>query len=105
MQASRAGEYSLPVFWGFFMLTGIALFSSAVKSAMRRGHSACPVSRWCGNFRAHRAYLLYSSLAYHRTHRSWGSGARRGAAVMLFPDGLRFPGRSRDEGGRSAVLP
>lgn len=79
-------EYSLPVFWGFFMLTGIALFVLRVREpdAARPfrvpGYPAVP-----GIFVLTCAYLLYSSLAYHRTHALVGLGVLAvGAAVMLF---------------------
>jgi len=79
-------EYSLPVFWGFFMLTGIALFILRVKErdAPRPfrvpGYPVVP-----GIFVLSCAYLLYSSLAYHRTHALVGLGVLAvGAAVMLF---------------------
>ncbi len=79
-------EYSLPVFWGFFMLTGIALFILRVKEreAPRPfrvpGYPAVP-----GIFVLTCAYLLYSSLAYHRTHALVGLVVLAvGAAVMLF---------------------
>src|SRR5258706_3848047 len=79
-------EYSLPVFWGFFMLTGIALFILRVKErdAPRPfrvpGYPVVP-----GIFVLTCAYLLYSSLAYHRAHALVGLGVLAvGAAVMLF---------------------
>ena len=79
-------EYSLPVFWGFFMLTGIALFILRVKerNAPRPfrvpGYPAVP-----GIFVLTCAYLLYSSLAYHRTHALVGLVVLAvGAAIMLF---------------------
>src|SRR5438309_197591 len=79
-------EYSLPVFWGFFMLTGIALFILRVKErdAPRPfrvpGYPLVP-----GIFVLTCAYLLYSSLAYHRAHALVGLGVLAvGAAVMLF---------------------
>src|SRR5438445_183812 len=79
-------EYSLPVFWGFFMLTGVALFVLRVKErgAPRPfrvpGYPVVP-----GIFVLTCAYLLYSSLAYHRTHALVGLGVLAvGAAVMLF---------------------
>ena len=79
-------EYSLPVFWGFFMLTGIALFILRVKErdAPRPfrvpGYPVVP-----GIFVLTCAYLLYSSLAYHRTHALVGLGVLAvGAVIMLF---------------------
>ncbi len=79
-------EYSLPVFWGCFMLTGIALFILRVKEreAPRPfrvpGYPVVP-----GIFVLTCAYLLYSSLAYHRTHALVGLGVLAvGAVIMLF---------------------
>ena len=82
-------EYSLPVFWGFFTLVGIALFVLRAKEpAVPRpfrvpGYPVIPAVfvLMCG-------YLLYSSLTYHRAHALVGLGVlAAGAVVMLF--GLR----------------
>jgi APA family basic amino acid/polyamine antiporter len=82
-------EYSLPVFWGFFTLVGIALFVLRAKEpAVPRpfrvpGYPVLPAVfvLMCG-------YLLYSSLTYHRTHALVGLAVLAvGAVVMLF--GLR----------------
>jgi len=62
-------EYSLPVFWGFFLLVGVALFVLRAKepTAPRPfrvpGYPVVPAVfvLMCG-------YLLYSSIMYHRTH-------------------------------------
>ncbi len=79
-------EYSLPVFWGFFMLTGIALFILRVKEPKAPrpfrvpGYPVVPAI-----FVAVCAYLLYSSLAYHRAHALVGLAVLAvGAAVMFF---------------------
>ena len=79
-------EYSLPVFWGFFMLVGVALFVLRAKEpAVERpfrvpGYPVVPAV-----FVLMCAYLLYSSLAYHRTHALVGVGVLAvGAIVMLF---------------------
>ena len=78
-------EYSLPVFWGFFVLLGIALFVLRAKepNAPRPfrvpGYPVVPAIfvLMCG-------YLLYSSLAYHRAHALVGLGVLAvGAVVML----------------------
>ncbi|HUP95120.1 MAG TPA: amino acid permease [Burkholderiales bacterium] len=78
-------EYSLPVFWGFFLLVGVALFVLRAKepNAPRPfrvpGYPVVPAIfvLMCG-------YLLYSSLAYHRTHAFVGLGVLAvGAVVML----------------------
>ena len=77
-------EYSLPVFWGFFLLTGLALFILRAKepNAPRPfrvpGYPVTPAIfvLMCG-------YLLYSSLAYHRTHAFVGLGVLAVGAVVL----------------------
>jgi APA family basic amino acid/polyamine antiporter len=86
-------EYSLPVFWGFFMLTGIALFVLRIKEPQAQrpftvpGYPLVP-----GIFVLTCAYLLYSSLAYHGRHALVGLGVLAvGAIVML------FAGRGRKE--------
>lgn len=78
-------EYSLPVFWGFFMLVGIALFVLRVREpdAPRPfrvpGYPVVPAL-----FVLTCAYLLYASLAYHREHALVGLGVlAAGAVVML----------------------
>ena len=79
-------EYSLPVFWGFFLLVGVAVFVLRVKEpdAPRPfrvpGYPVVPAI-----FVATCAYLLYSSVTYHRTNALWGLGVLAiGAVVMLF---------------------
>src|SRR6185295_7367407 len=78
-------EYSLPVFWGFFMLTGIALFVLRVKErdAPRPfrvpGYPVVP-----GIFVLTCAYLLYASLAYHGRHALVGLGVLAVGAVVMF---------------------
>ena len=77
-------EYSLPVFWGFFLLTGVALFVLRVKEpdAPRPfrvpGYPVVPALfvLACG-------YLLYSSLAYHRTHAFVGLAVLAVGAVLM----------------------
>jgi amino acid transporter len=78
-------EYSLPVFWGFFMLVGIALFVLRAKEpAMPRpfkvpGYPVVPAI-----FVLMCAYLLYSSLAYHGQHALVGLAVLAvGAVIML----------------------
>jgi amino acid transporter len=91
-------EYSLPVFWGFFMLTGIALFVLRVKEPGAErpfpvpGYPIVP-----GIFVLTCGYLLYTSLAYHGRHALVGLGVLAvGAIVMLF--GIR--GRKAASGPR-----
>jgi amino acid transporter len=79
-------EYSLPVFWGFFLLTGIALFVLRIRDPRAPRPFRVPLYPvvpaifvlMCG-------YLLYASLAYHRAHALVGLGVLAvGALVMLF---------------------
>lgn len=77
-------EYSLPVFWGFFLLTGLALFVLRVREpdAPRPfrvpGYPVLPAL-----FVLICAYMLYSSLAYHRTHALVGLAVLGIGAVVL----------------------
>lgn len=84
-------EYSLPVFWGFFLLVGVALFVLRAKEpdAPRPfrvpGYPVLPAIfvLMCG-------YLLYSSLAYHGKHALVGLGVLAvGAIVILAGRGAR----------------
>ncbi len=77
-------EYSLPVFWGFFLLTGIALFVLRVREPDAPRPFRVPFYPvvpaifvlMCG-------YLLYSSLTYHRAHALVGLGVLAAGAVVL----------------------
>lgn len=78
-------EYSLPVFWGFFLLVGVAVFvlrhkePDAPRPFKVPGYPVVPAI-----FVATCAWLLYSSLAYHRVHAMVGVAVLAvGAAVML----------------------
>lgn len=78
-------EYSLPVFWGFFLLVGVSLFRLRAKepNAPRPfrvpGYPVVPAIFVVGC-----GYLLYSTLMYHRTHALVGLGVLAvGAVVML----------------------
>jgi amino acid transporter len=78
-------EYSLPVFWGFFMLTGIALFvlryrePQAPRPFPVPGYPVVPAI-----FVLTCACLLYSSLVYHGRHALVGLGVLAiGAVIML----------------------
>jgi len=79
-------EYSLPVFWGFFMLTGIALFVLRVKEPrVERPFSVPGFPLVPGIFVLVCGYLLYSSLVYHGKHAFVGLGVLAvGAVIMLF---------------------
>ncbi len=79
-------EYSLPVFWGFFMLVGISLFILRHREPETPRPFRVPFYPvvpaifvlMCG-------YLLYSSLTYHGGHALVGLGVLAvGAVLMLF---------------------
>jgi amino acid transporter len=79
-------EYSLPVFWGFFMLVGVSLFVLRKREPEARrpfrvpGYPVVPAIfvLMCG-------YLLYSSLTYHGGHALVGLAVLAvGAVIMLF---------------------
>jgi len=78
-------EYSLPVFWGFFLLTGIALFVLRAKQPDAPRPFRVPLYPVIpGLFVLMCGYLLWSSLTYHRTHALVGLGVLAiGAVVML----------------------
>ena len=83
-------EYSLPVFWGFFLLTGIALFVLRAKEPDAPRPFKVPFYPvvpaifvlMCG-------YLLYSSLTYHRAHALVGLGVLAVGAVVLLAAKLK----------------
>jgi basic amino acid/polyamine antiporter, APA family len=87
-------EYSLPVFWGFFLLTGIALFvlrrkePNAPRPFKVPGYPVVPAI-----FVVMCAYLLYSSIAFHRTHAMWGLGVLAVGAVVMLAGGRRGAAR------------
>jgi amino acid transporter len=79
-------EYSLPVFWGFFMLVGIALFvlrarePDAPRPFRVPGYPVVPAI-----FVLMCAWLLWKSLEYHGKHALVGVGVLAvGAVIMLF---------------------
>jgi APA family basic amino acid/polyamine antiporter len=77
-------EYSLPVFWGFFLLTGVALFVLRAKEPAAPRPFKVPLYPvlpavfvlMCG-------YLLYSSLTYHGKHALVGLAVLAVGAVIL----------------------
>jgi amino acid transporter len=77
-------EYSLPVFWGFFLLVGIALFVLRAKEPNATRPFRVPLYPllpalfvcMCG-------YLLYSSLTYHKGNALVGLGVLAIGGVML----------------------
>jgi APA family basic amino acid/polyamine antiporter len=83
-------EYSLPVFWGFFMLVGIALFvlrrkePNAPRPFRVPGYPVVPAI-----FVITCAYLLYSSLVYHRTHALWGLAVLAVGGIVMLVGGRR----------------
>jgi len=78
-------EYSLPVFWGFFLLVGVALFVLRAKEPAAVRPFRVPLYPVIpAVFVLMCAYLLYSSLAYHGKHAFVGLGVLAvGAVVML----------------------
>jgi len=77
-------EYSLPVFWGFFMLVGVSLFvlrhrePSARRPFRVPGYPVVPAI-----FVAMCGYLLYSSLTHHGGHALVGLGVLAVGGVIL----------------------
>jgi APA family basic amino acid/polyamine antiporter len=83
-------EYSLPVFWGFFMLTGVALFVlRAREPAVPRPFRVPFYPVVPGLFVLTCAYLLYASLAYHRQHALVGLIVLALGGVLLLTFGRR----------------
>jgi amino acid transporter len=86
-------EYSLPVFWAFFMLVGIALFVLRIRepNAPRPfrvpGYPVVPAI-----FVIMCAYLLYSSITYHRTHALTGLGVLAVGVVIMLLSRKQRPG-------------
>lgn len=83
-------EYTAPVFWAFFLLTGISLFVLRVRDpgAARPfrvpGYPVLPAI-----FVAACAYLLWSSLTYHKGHALVGVGVLAVGAVVLLVSKMR----------------
>lgn len=77
-------EYSLPVFWGFFLLTGIALFVLRAKEPNAPRPFRVPLYPvlpaifvfMCG-------YLLWKSVTHHGAHALVGVGVLAVGAVLL----------------------
>lgn len=88
-------EYSLPVFWGFFLLVGVALFVLRAKEPQAPrpfrvpGYPVVPAIfiLGCG-------YLLYSSLMYHRAHALVGLAVLAVGAVVMLLARRRLPAES-----------
>lgn len=86
-------EYSLPVFWGFFLLVGIALFVLRAKEpdAPRPfrvpGYPVVPAI-----FVLMCAYLLYSSLTYHGKHALMGLAVLAVGGIVMLVGGRKKRG-------------
>jgi amino acid transporter len=77
-------EYSLPVFWGFFLLIGVALFVLRFKEPNAPRPFRVPFYPVVpALFVLSCAYLLWASLAYHRTHALVGLVVLAIGAVLL----------------------
>jgi amino acid transporter len=83
-------EYSLPVFWGFFMLTGIALFVLRRKEPNAPRPFRVPLYPVLpAVFVAVCAWLLYKSIEYHRTHALWGLAVLAVGGIVMLVGGRR----------------
>jgi len=86
-------EYSLPVFWGFFLLVGVALFVLRRKEPDTPrpfrvpGYPVVPAI-----FVLMCAYLLYSSLAYHGKHALMGLAVLAVGAIVMLIGGRKKQG-------------
>ena len=82
-------EYSLPVFWGFFLLIGIAIFVLRAKEPNLLRPFRVPLYPVLpAIFVCMCAYLLYSSLTYHKGHALVGLAVLAvGALVLMFARG------------------
>lgn len=82
-------EYSLPVFWGFFLLVGLALFVLRSKEPNINRPFRVPLYPVLpAVFVAMCSYLLYSSLAYHKGNALVGLAVLAvGAVLMLLARG------------------
>lgn len=87
-----AVEYTAPVFWGFFLLVGVALMRlRRIDPQAERPFKVPLYPLLPALFIATNAYLLYSSLAYT------GRGALLGVAVLAAGGLLLIPLRTRKE--------
>lgn len=77
-------EYSLPVFWGFFLLIGIAIFVLRAKEPNAPRPFKVPLYPVLpAVFVCMCAYLLYSSLTYHKGHALVGLAVLAIGAIVL----------------------
>ncbi len=89
-------EYSLPVFWGFFLLVGVAIFVLRAKEPDAPRPFKVPLYpvlpvifvAMCG-------YLLYSSLTYHKGHALVGLGVLAIGGVVLLVARAREASQAR----------
>ena len=83
--------YSAPVFWGFFLLTGVSLFVLRAKEPQAPRPFRVPGYPFVpAIFVLSCAYLFYKSLDYHGRHAFVGLGVLAvGAVVMLFAERAR----------------
>jgi amino acid transporter len=77
-------EYSLPVFWGFFLLVGIAVFVLRAKEPSAARPFRVPLYPVLpAVFVAMCGYLLYSSLTYHKGNALVGLAVLAAGGVIL----------------------
>ena len=85
-------EYSLPVFWGFFMLTGIALFVLRAKEPNAPRPFKVPLYPVLpGIFVVTCGWLFWKSLEHHRENALVGLGVLAVGAVVLLVARARSP--------------
>jgi basic amino acid/polyamine antiporter, APA family len=89
-------EYSLPVFWGFFLLIGIAVFVLRAKEPNAPRPFRVPFYPVLpALFVCNCGYLLYSSLTYHKGHALVGLAVLAiGGLILLFAQGREARARA-----------
>jgi len=77
-------DFTAPVFWGFFLLTGVALFVLRAKDPGARRPYRVPLYPVTpALFVASCAYMLYSSLAYTGLGALVGVGVLAAGAIVI----------------------